>query len=610
MDNYKINKSLTISKFNPNEKNFSLLRDTYDKDNVHISLNEILNILNTPRTETTTKDCQKSILKGLFKSGNHSISTDLIKGANCLFYDIDVKPHVNAELYNNPELSKQVYSLLQQISIITWRSWSGNGIAGLVFVDGLKDFDKGDEIDRISHIEAAKQVYSEIHKILFDICGANVEFDEAQAKLRQIRYLTPQKTKVEINHNAKIFSINANEIKERISSKQHEHTQRIKHEKEAAKNIIISDIENIQVDSTIQQTFDLCINRIKTATSVHTALLKYSYILAEYEYLIGSDILINAIENAANFAYIKQGRTPANTTHKTILDCFAGQKNRVNKKEVAARVSNRFKLKIDKELCYTKYISECENEICDFVDKNPKSLICAQTGSGKTTTFLSIAKKAIGKTIFLVPLNIIRSEIATKYANDNDIFILESGANENEIQCALNYKIVVTTYEKGKNIIGSFDYIFIDEAHNLINSIGYRNGTINSIALKCKGKRMIIFTGTPNNIFREIGFKTLKLTNSNEKTINVHSLIHKHNNEFRAFVSHVEKYPNKKIIVKINSNKVLIECKEYLLKNGIPENEIAIFNSSEATKSSDEFKQITTNQRLLTKYTLTTSFFK
>jgi hypothetical protein len=136
------------------------------------------------------KDTNPAILKGIYKGG--TAGNFCVKPSNLLAFDIDVKatteakPAENEQLFDS-EVNSNVFRVLQDIAVLVWRSNSGNGIAGLVWVNVLNLIS-----DTSEHRKQAKAVYELLNKYVHQKTGINVDFDPQQGKFRQIRYLAEQ----------------------------------------------------------------------------------------------------------------------------------------------------------------------------------------------------------------------------------------------------------------------------------------------------------------------------------------------------------------------------------------------------------------------------------
>jgi hypothetical protein len=151
------------------------------------SLTERLNAFK----RTGGKDTNPAILKGIYEGG--TAGNFCVKPSSLLPFDIDVKkdtvtkPAENELLFNS-EVNNEVFQTLQDAAVLVWKSNSGNGIAGLVWVNGLNLISDTNE-----HRKQSKAVYELLNKYVHQKTGIDVDFDPQQGKFRQIRYLAEQK---------------------------------------------------------------------------------------------------------------------------------------------------------------------------------------------------------------------------------------------------------------------------------------------------------------------------------------------------------------------------------------------------------------------------------
>jgi hypothetical protein len=186
-------------------------KSTADGIICHLSLNELHERLNEA-ARTTLKDKAPAILKGIYEggtSGNYSKQS-----APFLFFDIDVKPRRLDKHPENPHLldpvsNQTVFDYFEKIAVLTWRSNSQNGMAGLLHVPYMASLDSD---DTENHLHVARVVYKDLVDRLKDGLCIGLNLDEQQGKFRQIRYLAPQQTKRAINDNYVTFDISRHEV--------------------------------------------------------------------------------------------------------------------------------------------------------------------------------------------------------------------------------------------------------------------------------------------------------------------------------------------------------------------------------------------------------------
>ena len=215
-------KQLVISKkpevaIDMNEKAFTQI-SSFKTENVKIidflSINQVVEKLKSslPRND---KHAEVGILKGIYQ--NETSGKFCYKTNNYLFFDIDVKEDQNKVLMDR-DLNAKVFQFLKSVSILTWRSNSGLGIAGLLYVEGMSKFNNE---TRLNHLKSARAVYSFLSQLILQLLNCRIVFDEQQGKFRQIRYLANQKSLINVNLNFTTFKIDeiGTHIVDRINSK-------------------------------------------------------------------------------------------------------------------------------------------------------------------------------------------------------------------------------------------------------------------------------------------------------------------------------------------------------------------------------------------------------
>jgi hypothetical protein len=153
------------------------------------------------------------ISKRLLKGGISAIKNSICNGSPYLFFDIDVKPNENSELYSSNgipnELNKRVFGSLKEISVLIARSSSGIGICGILYCPSLIGINKN-SLHKIIGNAVLEYVNDE-----FDL-PVKVDFDENQSQFTLGRSFPVQFTssddkynwnRVELNENAVEFLI-------------------------------------------------------------------------------------------------------------------------------------------------------------------------------------------------------------------------------------------------------------------------------------------------------------------------------------------------------------------------------------------------------------------
>src|SRR5690554_2973717 len=176
-----------------------------DKGKEGISLLELEKRLNSYEAGAKDKINNSGFLKGLYNG--------YFEGKNCnvpapyLCFDIDVKntPEKKENLHLlNPPQNKKIFEALEKIAILVWRSRSGNGIAGILYVPQLAQYTHE---TRALHKLVGDSLTTYLSEYLHKTTGVEkVKFDDTQSKFRQVRLVAPQTAPRKLNTNPFVFS--------------------------------------------------------------------------------------------------------------------------------------------------------------------------------------------------------------------------------------------------------------------------------------------------------------------------------------------------------------------------------------------------------------------
>lgn len=633
----KIKKELHLSSiklitdyFDTKEEAFSEINNWYNNTKKegqpirqYLSIESLKDLLNSVRADTP-KEKAPAILKGIYKEGTSGEYAQ--EGSPFLFFDIDAKD--NKSWAYDKAKNAYIFDLIKKYSILTWRSHSGKGMAGIFYCKGLSSL--GHE-KRDFHKQLAEKIYNHVRKIIFAESGIDVNFDDAQAKFRQVRYLAHQKDKAEINYTPSCFNAEF-EIK------------KAKHENGLPKYAFTGDVvgsieaqfnNDNRIESILSNfgyTF-LRDNRVKSPSTANSSsgfikdnkLQNFSsssgtkggrtpfQFVLEHQYLDDKQAFLSDLK--------KQGYTNIKPQVKTLRDRL----KHVKKTNEIAKVCRDYKylrhedkiktieslegekkkavltylglknleLKPDFKYKVEQWVSEVIPEIFNDLDKHEKIILKAETGIGKTSAILREIKniRPTSRILICVPLVSIAKQIASKY---NHISVLTESSDLQEHLKARSNKIVVATYENAGNHLRNkniFDYIVIDEAHNLFNANSYKSKTISKLALLTQDKKVLGLTATPNGLFQKIGYKLINVVCSNPKT-EIIQRVYLSNAE-KIILNHIKK-SNRKLIIRLNSKEKLKHLRDYLIKNeGYKEEEILFLHSGADVKQSSHFVNLT-----------------
>ncbi len=594
-----------------------------------LTLISLLERLNTIK-QRLTKHNSIAILKGLYKGGTSGAYC--YKSAPFLFFDIDVSKEKNEnthllETFNNAE----VFTKLQAIAVMVWRSNSGNGIAGVLYVPQLAEL-KNNETKK--HLAIGKAICNYLKNTLY----INADFDNAQSKYRQVRYLAKQTETRTINTTPYVFNYDVTEVhkKSQTGATQYRYT-----DNRAVSGSIADQfnrdvsIHTALLDSNLKQITDtryLHSNTTSQSTGVtngnlffnhSTSFSQYKvftpfwlYYTQKYGYDINSflkDLHAKGYKDIKPTKEVfKQAKNELQTKAKArdtqIFEaCFnlvnANYKDKVkfaddNAKNEGEKILFYDYLKIkplnipyDKTLIIKKYVSDKLKQVLEYADLNTKIILTAETGIGKSTAFLrDFAKHRPNKRLLLLaPLTAIVEQNKADY---NTIVSLTGNSTPEAHSKAKNAPIVVATYEQGYKHLNSsntFDYVVIDEIHNLITSHSYKRETIKNLTRVLKSYNVIGLTGTPNLLFKSIGFKLVNVKKELQNKVNV-SFIVDNRAPLKIALQHLQNVKGK-CLLRINSRNVAKAIKNEVINLGnYTKDEVLLLCSDAHIKKGDDFK--------------------
>ncbi|MFD1292399.1 DEAD/DEAH box helicase family protein [Lutibacter holmesii] len=603
----------------------------------HYTLRQVEKRLNN-LTKNLKKDNDPALLKGIYNGGTRGVFCEF--PAPFLFFDIDVKKNENQHLYDAFTNSK-VFEVLKEISVLCWRSKSGYGMAGIFYVRHLANVTKD---NTGLHLKAGNVITIAVSKYIKDETGISVKFDSAQSKFRQIRYLTNQEDPSVINENPKQIDIEIEE-EEMVSSTgvphfKHQYYQSVTGSLEDQFNN-----ENNITDTLLNAGFkDLGNNRYKhpSTTSSSTGLVDLDqniffnhstsfsnksvfnpYSLTKYtEYHNDSnefnaalkekgtdikkpnkdefDVAKTIIKNATSvtpqvifeacyplkYADIQLKHKFINSTcseisHIKYFQQYLGVKN--------------LSIEYDKSLEINEYVSEQLQAVLDYADQNKRVCLRAETGTGKTTAFLREfpVLRPFMRLLILVPLTVIVNQ--SKQKNKSLVGLTGESAPRDHTEAKMK-SVVMATYEQGaKHLINGnlFEYIVIDEVHNLITTNNYKrevNSNLTQALNNCNSK-IIGLTGTPNNLFKALGYKLINVFITDQQKVDVIQRVDNRRG-FKIIKQHLNEVKGKSIF-RLNNIGVLIDIKKDLVKSEkYKENEILILHSVDKIKKSSDYKYL------------------
>lgn len=614
-----------------------------------IDLEERLNTYK--RQNGFKKDDNPAILKGIYTKGTKGEYCE--KTSPFLFFDIDVKNDdkktENVKLFDEVQNNK-VFNELQKIALLVWRSNSGLGIAGVLYVPQIVEFDNE---TRTNHKKVAEGVYTYLSKYLFKKIGIAIEFDKAQGTFRQIRYLADQRGEIRnLNPEAIQFNYIATEtalktssgvnkyfLKDRLYSlgsipQQFNERNNIKEVLQSFNYQIFSDNKVKSPQTSSPKSGDIINNSLinySSSSGNKKVYTPYSFVL-EHQYNNDLDRFNDVLsqqgykEKQLDKETLRTSENELKTqlakaNDKTEIDklifeyCFDLRTQSLkNKLEFIKRVNpkNEYKkyfaeylgLTKNNEILFDEYheiknfVSEKFETILNLADRKKRVLVYAETGTGKTTAIFKHFKefRPEKRCLVLAPLTIIVNQLRKDH--QNEAIFLTGESLHNEHKEALKSQIVVATYEQGIKHLkeNTFDYIFIDEVHQLITANGYKEETIKDVTQNLIDKKVIGLTGTPQQVFTNLGFTLMSLTRSDQKKTNV-CLRYWNASLYKIIINHLRNVKGK-VLFKLDDKNTIEQIKDELIKSGnFKENEILVLKSTRKIKNSKDFKDLANERK-------------
>ena len=628
------------------------------------NLIELKERLNThKRKKGAKKKDNPAILKGIYKkwiSGKYCE-----KPAPFVFFDIDVKndekKKENLALFDKVQNNK-VFKELEQIAVLVWRSDSGLGIAGALYVPQITEFDND---SRQKHKKVAESIFLKLSEYLFEKTNISIEFDNAQGKFRQERYLADQRGEIRhLNRNPLQFDYKCIETPLKTSSgvqkyhfkglynpsgsipQQFNENNRIE---DVLQNFGYQILDNNRVKSPLTSSpnsgfiKDNVLFNYSSTSGAKEVYTPYSFIL-EHKYSYSNKAFLDDLK-AEGYKDIKPKKEAVKTAETKLKDaiqetdkikdidklifeyCFNLKTLNVeDKKALLNRLNPKPELKKyfieylgltkQTEIIFDQYheikrfVSEKFETILQQADQKNNVLVYAETGTGKTTAIFKEFKRLRpeSRCLILAPLTIIVNQLDKDH--QNEAIFLTGESNLIQHKEALKSQIVVATYEQGAKHLTEnyFDYIFIDEFHQFITANSYKSETINDLTQKLQGKKIIGLTGTPQQIFKNLGYTFLSLTRSDQKRTKL-KLRYWNAQPYQIIINHLRNVKGKVLFKLDEKNTIDLIKAELIEKGNYKENEILVLKSTRKIKNSKDFKDLANERKFddSIKIVLTTS---
>ena len=595
----------------------------------HLTLNGLLERLNTIKHKLS-KNNSISILKGLYQDGTSGVFC--YESVPFLFFDIDVKKGENEHLLDSYANSK-VFTKLLDIGVLVWRSDSGKGMAGVLYIPQLKDIGN---IDRTKHLAIGNAITDYLTKTL----KVNAKFDKAQNKFRQVRYLALQQDKISLNINPYVFQFEVSEILKISNSgtKQFRYEDNrtpfgsIEYQFNQDNNIHTALIDNGFTQIIADRYKHPRTNNRDTGEAANNLFFNYSSSFSSYSVFSPFRLYLTEQYNDDKFQFHKDLKKKGyyvkkpqenifknaennlkvftedrekqifeacfdlvNATYKEKL-CFVNENAATAAEEILFYDYLKLKklhIPYDEALPIKDFVSEKIESILDSADINKKIIASAETGTGKTTAFVKEFHKhrPSKRFIILAPLTAIVDQIK---AENDTVISLTGKSSPSDHTKAKTASLVVSTYEQGYKHLkdhNTFDYVVIDEVHNLITANSYKSETITNLTYVLESYRVIGLTGTVNILFKAIGYKLINIKKESQKKVDVNFIID-NRPPLKIALQHLKNVKGK-CILRVNSRSVAEDIAIELIKLcAYTEDEILTLNSDNNIKNSKDYKNL------------------
>lgn len=589
-------------------------------------LAELVN--NAPKKKK--KENEIALLKGIYEGGT--------KGAYCatrapfIFFDVDVKKKENAHLFD-AKLNSDVFEALQRVAVLAWRSNSGFGMAGILYVPQIVQFSA---IESKDHLLVGKAIGDSLKKKI------GIEsFDEAQFRFRQLRYIAHQDVKRQLNLKPMAFRYEIKEVLKTtalgrpIYEFKNNEAYPGSIEEQFNQN---NNIEDILIKCGFTKVGDL---RYKhpTTTSANSGVVNqtqnkfynFSSSFSRFSHFTPYFLCMFYMYDMDQRAFLKDLRSQGYENKAPKADKFAeaakvlGEFNGPREEAIFRACYilkyadyhekfsfvdkhshnemedelfyhylniNKINISYDCDIEIDHFVYEKVSQVFEYLDKHKRVAMVADTGVGKTTAILKgfEALKPSKRMLFLAPLTVIVDQIERKYPN---IVCLTGSSIPEDHTKAKSANIVVATYEQGTKHLkeGNFDYVVIDEVHELILANSYKADEISALTSKIKDRKVLGLTGTPSQLLSKLGFKLIKVNQRVPSKLNVIKRIDNRDG-LKVILQHQEGVKGK-AIYRLNSKKNIGDVQKKLVEMGkLKSEEIMILESGRQSKSKSEFKTL------------------
>ena len=622
---------------------FSMINKFYSEKRPHenkgilryFSLNQLVKFLNNEVEEVVNKNNCPCILKGKYVGGITGEKCEV--GAPFLFLDVDVKTSVNKEL-RNKAINSLIFEKLEHLSLFTFRSHSKLGFASCIYAPYLSRFSHE---TRKQHLAAAKEIVQKIVDIIFKQTGIIVEFDDSQSRFRQVRKLAHQKRVVEINYNAPTFLVERSEeiiattntgipLFTKSVSTSSKHSIEYQYNQNTKVAEILKDYhvhgDRYRLPGTTSETSGFVDDLNNVFVNFSTSFSNYT---RHTPFWLSTNLFYDGDPSRFKSELVKQGYSvsspkeeelenylsllEANDTNDekiyeicnelrvlpleekfSLIDRLNVSKERLGKIEVYLEVSSII-ITYDKTFEIDSYVSECFEEILDYVDQNHRICVKSETGTGKTTAIIKNFNQVRenSRCLIIEPLTSIVDQLGANYEM---ITHLTGVSSQYDFDMARDSSIVVATMEQATPLLklSHFDYVFIDEFHGLITSNQYKRDQVSELTSILESKedlKVVGLTGTPLEIIRCLGYSLVSVEKRNQEPVEI---IQRTSNfkPYNILLQHQSEVEGK-AIYRLNITDDLKTFKNQMVSEGhYEEDEVLVLHADPKVKSGEDFKNL------------------